>query len=140
MATNFRFKITSLLVDVVESLQLSESEEPPPGGLQTRVEDRPGTSSSSCLPNKVRKKRNAKILKTYSFTYLRSTFRTDWAQMCVSGCGSTTQSRLRNAVFEILGTGQSQLFTRKYLELLNISFQIARQKEGTMSLRENEIL
>lgn len=36
-------------------VQLSDSEEPPPGGLQTRVEDRPGTSSSSCLPVKNKK-------------------------------------------------------------------------------------
>ena len=34
-----------------EPFQLSDSEEPPPGGLQTRVEDLPGTLSSSCLPN-----------------------------------------------------------------------------------------
>ena len=41
---------------IPEGAQLSDSEEPPPGGLQTRVEDRPGTSSSSCLPVKNKKK------------------------------------------------------------------------------------
>ena len=40
---------------ITEGVQLSDSEEPPPGGLQTRVEDRPGTSSSSCLPVKNKK-------------------------------------------------------------------------------------
>ena len=40
---------------IPEGVQLSDSEEPPPGGLQTRVEDRPGTSSSSCLPVKNKK-------------------------------------------------------------------------------------
>ena len=44
---------------ISERVQLSDSEEPPPGGLQTRVEDRPGTSSSSCLP--VKNKTKTKI-------------------------------------------------------------------------------
>ena len=45
------------IVLISERVQLSDSEEPPPGGLQTRVEDRPGTSSSSCLPVKNKKQK-----------------------------------------------------------------------------------
>ena len=47
--------VKTRFVLISERVQLSDSEEPPPGGLQTRVEDRPGTSSSSCLPVKNKK-------------------------------------------------------------------------------------
>ena len=50
----WRFVKTGFVL-IPEGVQLSDSEEPPPGGLQTRVEDRPGTSSSSCLPVKNKK-------------------------------------------------------------------------------------
>ena len=58
-------------------VQLSDSEEPPPGGLQTRVEDRPGTSSSSCLPvkNKKNKNKNKNSMKRVKIN-LRSSYAT----------------------------------------------------------------
>ena len=35
---------------VQPAVQLNDKDDPPPGGLQTRVDDRSGTSSSSCFP------------------------------------------------------------------------------------------
>ena len=52
-------------------IHLNDNEDPPPGGLQTRVDDRPGTSSSSssCFP--VVSKTNSEIWKTRSHRILR---------------------------------------------------------------------
>ena len=50
-------------------IHLNDNEDPPPGGLQTRVDDRPGTSSSSCFP--VVRKTNSEIWKTRSHRILR---------------------------------------------------------------------
>ena len=62
---------------IPEGVQLSDSEEPPPGGLQTRVEERPGTSSSSCLPvkNKKNKNKNKNSMKRVKIN-LRSSYAT----------------------------------------------------------------
>ena len=61
--------ITSRWCSWSMDIHLNDNEDPPPGGLQTRVDDRPGTSSSSCFP--VVSKTNSEIWKTRSHRILR---------------------------------------------------------------------
>lgn len=83
------------------------------------MEDRPGTSSSSCLPNKINKRRDIKI---YSLKFISVvlqcvswrlvTLRTEWIPVGFLRAFPVPvppPQCVGNAFFEILGAGQCQL-------------------------------